>query len=234
MNEQVHLSRQYDEELERLRTQVLQMGGLVEAQIASATMAYAHNDVDLALRVIEGDQQVNALQKVIDSDCIHIIARRQPTAFDLRLIMSVSKMVTDLERMGDEAKKMAKGVRRIHERGQRIVDSDTASISHLSAAASLLLRRALDAFARLDSEQAAQVISEDRELDREFKSVVRQVVTYMIEDPRTITTFIDVTTIARVIERIGDHAKNVAEHVVYICEGKDIRYSKLEEREEEA
>ena len=233
MNETVHLSRQFDTELERLRSQVLQMGGMVEAQIVSAATAYSENDAELANRVVETDQQVNALQKKIDNDCIHVIAKRQPTASDLRLIMSVSKMATDLERIGDEAKKMAKGVRRIHERGQRIVESENANVGHLAQAASLLLRRALDAFARLDAEQATAVIRDDKELDREFKSVIRQVITYMMEDPRTITTFIEITTIARAIERIGDHAKNVAEQVVYICEGKDIRYSKSEGETEE-
>ncbi|MBS1198540.1 MAG: phosphate uptake regulator, PhoU [Proteobacteria bacterium] len=232
MNEQVHLSRQFDAELEKLRSQLLQMGGLVEAQITAAAEAYAQNDLALATGVIETDQQVNALQKKIDNDCIHVIAKRQPTASDLRLIMSVSKMATDLERMGDEAKKVAKGVRRIHERGQRLIESETANIRHLASIAGVLLRRALDAFARLDTEQATAVIRDDKELDHEFKSVIRQVVTYMMEDPRTITSSIDVTTIARAIERIGDHAKNVAEQVVYICEGKDIRYTKLEGEEE--
>ncbi len=232
MNEQVHLSRQFDAELERLRSLVLQMGGLVEEQINSAARSYAENDAGLANRVVETDQQVNALQKNIDNDCIHVIAKRQPTASDLRLIMSVSKMATDLERIGDEAKKMAKGVRRIHERGQRLVESDTANVQHLAGIASALLRRALDSFARLDTEEATTVIRDDKELDREFKSVIRQVITYMMEDPRTITTSIDITTIARAIERIGDHAKNLAEQVVYICEGKDIRYGKLEDGEE--
>lgn len=232
MNEQVHLSRQFDAELERLRSQVLQMGGLVEEQIHSAAKSYAENDAGLANGVVETDRQVNALQKNIDNDCIHVIAKRQPTASDLRLIMSVSKMATDLERIGDEAKKMAKGVRRIHERGQRLVESDTANIQHLAGIASALLRRALDSFARLDTEEATTVIRDDKELDREFKSVVRQVITYMMEDPRTITTSIDITTIARAIERIGDHAKNLAEQVVYICEGRDIRYGKLDDGEE--
>ena len=234
MNEQVHLSRQFDAELEKLRSQLLQMGGLVESQIANAAESYAQNDLALATLVIETDQQVNALQKNIDSDCIHVIARRQPTASDLRLVMSVSKIATDLERMGDEAKKIAKGVRRIHERGQRLIDADTANIKHLATVAGALLRRALDAFARLDTEQAAAVIRDDKELDHEFKSLIRQVVTYMMEDPRTITSSLDITTMARAIERIGDHAKNLAEQVVYICEGKDIRYAKLDEAEEGA
>lgn len=232
MSEHVHLSRQFDEELERLRSQVLQMGGLVESQIASTAAAYAENDVTQANRVIETDREVNRLQKVIDNDCIHVIAKRQPTASDLRLVMSVSKIATDLERVGDEAKKMAKGVRRINERGQRIVNVETANVHHLAEAANHQLRRSLDAFARLDAEEASAVISDDAHLDAEFKAILRQVITYMMEDPRSISTSIDITTIARAIERIGDHAKNVAEQVIYICEGRDVRYSKIEGEEQ--
>lgn len=232
MSEHVHLSRQFDEELERLRSQVLQMGGLVESQIASTAAAYAENDVAQANRVIETDREVNRLQKVIDNDCIHVIAKRQPTASDLRLVMSVSKIATDLERVGDEAKKMAKGVRRINERGQRIVNVETANVHHLAEAANHQLRRSLDAFARLDAEEASAVISDDAHLDAEFKAILRQVITYMMEDPRSISTSIDITTIARAIERIGDHAKNVAEQVIYICEGRDVRYSKIEGEEQ--
>ena len=225
MSESTHLSRQFDEELERLRSQVLKMGGMVEAQIASSTTAYAENDVDVANRVVGTDQEINRLQKVIDNDCIHIIAKRQPTASDLRLIMSVSKIATDLERVGDEAKKMSKGVRHIHDRGQHAVGVENANIRYLAETANAQMHRALDAFARLDPEEATAVIRDDVELDREFKSIVRQVITYMMEDPRTISTSLDIITIARSIERIGDHAKNVAEQVIYICEGRDIRYS---------
>ncbi len=226
MNETGHFSRQFDEELERLRTQVLQMGGMVEAQIRRAGEAYSDDDVSAVKLVIETDRQINEIEKSIDDDCVHVIAKRQPAASDLRLIMGVSKIVTDLERTGDEAKKMAKGVRRIHERGQATMAANAAEVRHLAEAATVLLRRALDAFARLNCEEAAAVIRDDEDLDRQFKSIVRQLVTYMMEDPRTISTSLDIITIARAIERIGDHAKNVAEQVIYIVEGRDIRHPK--------
>lgn len=224
MNESMHLSRQYDDELEGLRTHVLQMGGLVESQISLATEAYLEGDMELVSTIVDTDKRVNELQKAIDDDCIHVVAKRQPAASDLRLVMSVSKIVTDLERAGDESKKIAKGVRRINERGQMTMAANAANVTHIAKEATEQLRRALDAFARLDTEAAQAVIISDKELDREFKAIVRQLVTYMMEDPRTISSALDVITIARAIERIGDHAKNIAEQVVYIVEGRDIRY----------
>ena len=225
MNETTHLSRQFDEDLERLRSSVLQMGGLVETQISMTIKAYTEKTSSTVLAVIENDREVNALEKTIDDDCIHIIAKRQPTASDLRLIMGVSKMVTDLERSGDEVKKMAKSIRRIQEREQHVLEA-TTDVRHLAKAASTQLRKALDTFARLDTTAAAAVIIADEELDREFKAVVRQLITYMMEDPRTITTSLDIITMARAIERVGDHAKNIAEQVIYIVEGRDVRHTK--------
>jgi phosphate transport system protein len=223
MNEQTHLSTQFDEDLERLRSKVLEMGGLVEAQINMTTKAFADNNSDAVLDVLENDSDVNAFEKSIDDDCIHIIAKRQPTASDLRLVMSISKMVTDLERSGDEVKKMAKSIRRIQERDVTILKA-TTDVRHLAEAASMQIRNALDTFARLDAEEARTVIETDDALDKEFKSIVRQLITFMMEDPRTITTALDIITIARAIERIGDHAKNLAEQVIYIVEGRDIRH----------
>ena len=225
MNETTHLSRQFDEDLERLRSSVLQMGGLVETQISMTIKAYTEKTSSTVLAVIENDHEVNALEKTIDDDCIHIIAKRQPTASDLRLIMGVSKMVTDLERSGDEVKKMAKSIRRIQEREQHVLEA-TTDVRHLAKAASTQLRKALDTFARLDTTEAVAVIVADEELDREFKAVVRQLITYMMEDPRTITTSLDIITMARAIERVGDHAKNIAEQVIYIVEGRDVRHTK--------
>ena len=225
MNETTHLSRQFDEDLERLRSSVLQMGGLVETQISMTIKAYTEKTSSTVLAVIENDHEVNALEKMIDDDCIHIIAKRQPTASDLRLIMGVSKMVTDLERSGDEVKKMAKSIRRIQEREQHVLEA-TTDVRHLAKAASTQLRKALDTFARLDTTEAVAVIVADEELDREFKAVVRQLITYMMEDPRTITTSLDLITMARAIERVGDHAKNIAEQVIYIVEGRDVRHTK--------
>jgi phosphate transport system protein len=231
MNEAIHLSSKFDEDLERLRSNVLQMGGLVESQISSITKAYANNSSVNVLSVIENDREVNAMEKAIDDDCVHIIAQRQPTASDLRLIMGISKMVTDLERSGDEIKKMAKSIRRIQSadtssHNELAVLKGATDIRNLSKAATTQLRRALDTFARLDAVEAAAVIAADEELDAEFKGIVRKLITYMMEDPRAITTALDVMVISRAIERVGDHAKNIAEQVIYIAEGRDVRHTK--------
>ena len=225
MIETTHLSTQFDEDLERLRSKVLEMGGLVEAQINMTTKAYAENNSAAVLDVLENDYEVNAFEKSIDDDCIHVIAKRQPTASDLRLVMSISKMVTDLERSGDEVKKMAKSIRRIQERDVAALKA-TTDVRHLADAASNQIRNALDTFARLDANEARTVIDGDESLDKEFKAIVRQLITFMMEDPRSITTALDIIPIARAIERVGDHAKNIAEQVIYIVEGRDVRHSK--------
>jgi len=223
MNENIHLSTQFDADLERLRSKVHEMGGLVEKQINMVTKAYVENNIEAVLDVLENDSEVNAFEKSIDNDCIHIIAKRQPTASDLRLVMSISKMVTELERSGDEVKKMAKSIRRIQERDLTVLKA-TTDVRHLAQAASEQIRSALDTFARLDPEEARVIIEKDDALDMEFKSIIRQLITYMMEDPRTITTALDIITMARAIERVGDHAKNIAEQVIYIVEGRDIRH----------
>jgi phosphate transport system protein len=224
MKESQHLSSQFDEELGRLRTHVLQMGGLVETQVAAAIDAYTTGEVSSVKTIVETDRKVNELEKAIDDDCAHVIAKRQPTASDLRLVLGISKIVTDLERAGDEAKKIAKGVRRIYENGHT-PSQYGIGIRHLAEAAMAMVRQALDAFARLDTNQARDVIRADSDVDTEFKSIIRQLITHMMEDPRTITTSIDIITIARAIERIGDHAKNVSEQVIYVVEGRDIRHT---------
>jgi len=231
MSETTHLSRQFDEDLEHLRSSVLQMGGLVESQINTIAKAYTNHNSNSVLVVLDNDREVNELEKAIDDDCIHIIAKRQPTASDLRLIMGISKMVTDLERSGDEVKKIAKSIRRIQDSEvtayrELTVLKGATDVRHLSKAASTQLRRALDTFARLDTVEAAAVIAADEELDTEFKGIVRQLITFMMEDPRAITTALDIITIARAIERVGDHAKNIAEQVIYIAEGRDVRHTK--------
>ncbi len=225
MNESQHLSSQFDEDLSRLRTHVLQMGGLVETQVSAAIDAYTTGEVASVKTIVETDRKVNELEKAIDDDCAHIIAKRQPTASDLRLVLGISKIVTDLERAGDEAKKIAKGVRRIYENGHMPTQYGVG-IRHLAEAALAMVRQALDAFARLDTAQATSVIRADSDVDTEFKSILRQLITHMMEDPRTITTAIDIINIARAIERIGDHAKNVSEQVIYVVEGRDIRHTK--------
>ena len=225
MNESQHLSSQFDEELGRLRTHVLQMGGMVETQVSSAIEAYSAGEISAVKSIVESDRKINDLEKAIDDDCAHVIAKRQPTASDLRLVLGISKIVTDLERAGDEAKKIAKGVRRIYEAGH-LPAQYGIGIRHLAEAALNLVRQSLDAFARLDVVQSQEVIRADSDVDTEFKSIIRQLITHMMEDPRTITTSIEIISIARAIERIGDHAKNVAEQVVFIVEGRDIRHTK--------
>ena len=225
MNESQHLSSQFDEELGRLRTHVLQMGGMVETQVSAAIEAYSSGEIASVKSIVEADRKINDIEKAIDDDCAHIIAKRQPTASDLRLVLGISKIVTDLERAGDEAKKIAKGVRRIYEAGH-MPSQYGIGIRHLAEAALSLVRQALDAFARLDAKQSQDVIKADSDVDTEFKSIIRQLITHMMEDPRTITTSIEIISIARAIERIGDHAKNVAEQVVFIVEGRDIRHIK--------
>lgn len=223
MNDSLHLSSQFDNDLARLRTHVLQMGGLVETQVSEAIAAYDKGDIASVKHIVETDRKINDLEKAIDDDCAHLIALRQPAASDLRLVFGISKIVTDLERAGDEAKKIAKGVRRIYEAGQMPAQYGVG-VRHIAEAALAMVRDALDAFARLDVELAAKVIRSDEAVDVEFKSIVRQLITHMMEDPRTITTSLDIIWIARAVERIGDHAKNIAEHVVFIVEGKDIRH----------
>ncbi|HEX5803719.1 MAG TPA: phosphate signaling complex protein PhoU [Azospira sp.] len=228
MNEHVHLSRQFDEDLSDLRTHVLEMGGLVEAQVRAAVEAYASGEIGTVKEIVENDRRVNDFEKMIDEEAIHVVARRQPTASDLRLVMGVNKIVTDLERIGDEAKKIAKGARRIYEQGMLNVPRAT-DVRHAADEAVNMLRQALDSFARLDSPLADAVIHADAKVDAEFKAIVRQLITYMMEDPRTISTAIDIVWIGRSIERIGDHAKNIAENVIYIAEGRDIRHTGKEE-----
>ncbi len=225
MNESHHFSSQFDEDLSQLRSHVLQMGGLVETQVSAAIDAYTTGEIASVKVIVETDRKVNELEKAIDDDCAHIIAKRQPTASDLRLVLGISKIVTDLERAGDEAKKIAKGVRRIYENGH-LPAQYGVGIRHLAEAALSMIRRALDAFARLDTPQATDVIRADSDVDAEFKSIIRQLITHMMEDPRTITTSIDIIWIARAIERIGDHAKNISEQVVFVVEGRDIRHTK--------
>ncbi len=227
-----HISKAFEADLDTTRTRVLQMGGLVEAQILAAIQAFASGDPALIAQVIETDKRVNGYEVAIDGACNHIVVRRQPAASDLRLIMGISKIVTDLERIGDEAEKIARMARRIHEGGAQHVQRFPA-IRHAAQIAIRMLRQALDAFARLDAANAAEVLKEDPAIDDEFRSVLRQLITYMMEDPRTISTAVEIIWVAKAIERIGDHAKNVAEQVIYIVKGTDIRHTSFADVERE-
>ncbi len=228
-----HLSKQYDNDLETLRSGVLRMGGLVEAQIRGAIDAFATGEQNLIDQVIANEPRVNGFEVSIDNDCSHIIVKRQPAASDLRLIMAISKTVTDLERIGDEAEKVARMSRQIHERGHADLQR-FANIRHAADIALSMLHQALDAFARLDAAHAASVIRQDVAIDTEFRSILRQLITFMMEDPRTISTALEIVWIAKAIERIGDHAKNIAENVIYIVKGTDVRHTTADVLEREA
>ena len=218
-----HTSKQFDHELENVRARVLHMGGMVEEQILRALQALTSGDHELSQRVIEDDHRINAMEVALDEECCTIIARRQPTASDLRLLMAVIKTITDLERIGDEAQKIARMSELIHN-ADRVPPPRTVEVRHVASVALEMLRMALDAFARLDVSAAAEVVKRDQQVDEEFRSILRQLITFMMEDPRTITHSLEILFIAKAIERIGDHAKNMSEYVVYMVKGKDVRH----------
>ena len=228
-----HTYKQYDAELEAVRAKVLKMGGLVEQQIVSALESLVSVNPKLAQEVIESDHLVNALEVQVDEDCSHIIARRQPTAGDLRMIMMVVKTVTDLERIGDEATKIARVAQKIYE-SDRMYKTRFTEINNMVALVRQMLRTSLDAFARLDVAKTIEVARQDEQVDEQFRAAMRQLVTFMLEDPRTISMSLEVLFVAKAIERIGDHAKNISEYVIYMVKGKDVRHTTVEEMEREA
>ncbi len=230
---QEHSSKQYDLDLETLRSRVLEMGGLVESQILSAINGLATGDTSTLDKVIQEDTRVNALEVSIDTDCSHLIARRQPTAGDLRMVLAVIKIIVDLERIGDEAAKIARMGKRSSEH-MRLPRTPIAAVRHMGEIGIGMLRKALDALARLDPVAAAAIVREDVEIDEEFRSIVRQLITFMMEDPRTISQSIDILWVAKAIERIGDHSKNMAEQVIYVVKGTDVRHTTVEQLEREA
>jgi phosphate transport system protein len=226
-----HILSRFNADLERVRTNVLQMGGLVEEQLANAVQALVLGDSAAAERVVRNDHRVNAMEVAIDEDCNRILATRAPAAGDLRLIVAVIKTITDLERIGDEAEK-------IGYIGSRLATMERPAdryreIKHLGRVVEEIVHDALDAFARLDSDAAVAVAKRDRLVDEEYEAIQRQCITFMMEDPRSIRRAIDVLWVARAIERIGDHAKNICEYVIYMVHGKDVRHIRLEEVEEE-
>jgi len=227
-----HISKQFDQELEAVRARVLQMGGLVEEQIINAMESLASGDVELANTVMANDHRVNALEVALDEECSMIIARRQPTARDLRMLLTVIKTITDLERIGDEAAKVARMAKLIYET-DRIVSPRFTEIKHMTSIVLDMLRKALDGFARLEASNATQIARLDESVDEEYRMVLRHLVTYMMEDPRTISMFIEIIFAAKAIERMGDHAKNMSEYVVYMVKGKDVRHTSVEEMEKE-
>jgi len=227
-----HLSSQFDADLTLLSTRLLEMGGLVESQIGHAMEALNTFELDLVERVLEGERRLNVMEMEIDEEISNVIARRQPAARDLRLLMAASKCVTNLERAGDEARKIVKRTQRIA-MDTNAPKVNIAEIKISGEMASNVLHRALDALARMDTTAAEQIIRDDEAIDNEFRAFVRKLVTYMMEDPRTISTGLDYLFIAKAIERIGDHATNIAESVVYVVRGTDIRHEHRKQRERE-
>ena len=228
-----HSFKRFNEELEELRTRVLQMGGLVEQQIHDAIEAFGSGDFEQMERVENDDHRVNAHEVGIDEACALIIARRQPTAGDLRMLMGISKIVTDLERCGDKAAKVARKARGIVGHEMRPVPC-IADIRAMGDIAVRLLRSALDAFARQDAVGAAAIVRDDVAIDEKFQSITRQLITFMMEDPRTISIALEILFIAKAVERVGDHAKNIAEQIIYIARGTDVRHVAWDQLDKEA
>ena len=224
-----HISQQFEKELEDIRSLVLAMGGLVEQQVNNAQEALMTADSELARSVISLDEDVNELEVTIDEECIQIIALRQPTAGDLRLVAGILKTITDLERIGDESVSIARMAMNLSEKDRP--KKNYRELLSMGNHVQGMLRDALDAFARLDIKQAIRVAQEDREVDGEYEGIIRQLITYMMEDPRTVTKAIDMMWSARSFERIADHACNICEHVIYLVEGKDVRHLSLEKME---
>jgi len=225
-----HLSTQFDSELSEVSSRFMEMGGLVEAQIQLAIQALSQFSVDMSHQVTTTEARVNAMEVEIDREISSIIARRQPTARDLRLLMAISKATANLERVGDEAEKIARMVRSIIQSGaSRSLPSLELRVA--SDMASTLLRKALDAFARLDTAAALTILKDDNLIDKEFDGFVRKLITYMMEDPRTISASLDLLFLAKAIERIGDHAKNISELIIYIVKGADVRHASMDKIE---
>jgi phosphate transport system protein len=227
MPENKHLSTQFAAELTSVSTKVMEMGGLVESQVLHSTEALVDFDATMAARVIEREDRVNHMEVEIDRELISIIGRRQPTARDLRMLMAISRTLANLERVGDEAHKIARLVNKLQSNPMARSLPSTALRTESELAAKLL-RKALDALARLDVEAALSILKEDDEVDRAFDGFARQLVTHMMEDPRTISVSLDMLTIAKSVERVGDHAKNIAESIIYIVKGEDVRHASIE------
>lgn len=228
---QQHISGKFNTELESLRNHMLSMGGKVEQQLSEALDALLKMDSGEAELIVRRDSEVNQMEMAIDDECATIIARRQPTASDLRLIIAIIKVNRDLERIGDEAAKVAKQAVRISEDGKS--PSNFVEIKHIGAMVGAMLRQALDAFARLDVDQAVAVVRGDDAVDKEYGSALRSLITFMVEDPRNIGGILNEMWALRSLERIGDHACNIAEHVVYLVRGLDVRHGRLNELQSE-
>ena len=223
-----HIYKQYDTDLEAIRAKVLEMGGIVEEQLADCVSSLINADGKLADSVIKKDMRVNALESEIDEDCSLIIAKRSPAARDLRNVLMMLKIITDLERIGDEASKIAKATHRIYDEN-RMIKPRTKEIQSIFETLRFMLRTALNSFARLDVTETIDVLEKEQEVDDEYRAFMRQLLTYMLEDPRTISISLELMFIAKSLERIGDHAKNISQTVIYTVKGKDVRHATIKE-----
>ena len=225
-----HISQQYNIELEAIRTHLSEMGGMAQRQVNDAIQALIDADVERAEQVVRADLKVNSMEMAIDEECVRILARRQPAASDLRLVIAVTKAITDLERIGDEATKIARQAIAMNTDG--LSPRGYIEVRHIGGNVSRMLQDALDAFARLDMNLALTVVQTDKQVDMEYSTAMRELVTFMIEDPRSITRVLNIMWSLRALERIGDHARNLAQYVIYLVNGEDVRHSNVEEIEE--
>ncbi|TAL07771.1 MAG: phosphate signaling complex protein PhoU [Porticoccaceae bacterium] len=224
-----HISRQFNADLEHLKSQTLAMGGMVEKQLHDAMMALELADSELAMQVLEAEKKIDEMELIIDDACTTTIARRQPAATDLRMILAVSRSVRDLERIGDEAQRIAKMAIGLSEEG--LAPRGYVEARHIANGVRETLRGCLDAFSRFDARAARETMAKDKQIDLDYRSAVRELVTYMMEDPRSISRVMNVLWALRALERIGDHAKNICEHIVFLVEGKDIRHVHPDEQD---
>lgn len=225
-----HISQQFEKQLQDIRTQLLAMGGLVEKQVSNSMQALLTGDTDLARAVMSGDDEVNKYDLAADEGCINIIALRQPSASDLRLVTVISKIITDLERVGDESVRIARMALNLSEKDRP--KKNYRELKSLGMHVQTMLHDALDAFVRHDVDQALKVAREDNNVDEEYEGLLRQLMTYMMEDPRKISRAIDMMWAARALERIGDHSRNIAEHTIYLVKGKDVRHLSIDKMEQ--
>ncbi len=227
LNLDQHISQRFNEDLEAIKTQTMAMGGLVEQQVGEALIALIDADSDMAELVLSREQQVNAMELAVDEECARILVKRQPAASDLRMVLVITKTGRDLERIGDEAKKIAKMALACAENGQ--APRGCIEVRHIGETVRQMVHDALDALARFDVDSALQVVQKDRMVDQDYRSATRELMTYMMEDPRSMTRVMNIMWVLRSLERVGDHAQNIAEYVFYLVKGKDMRHLTLEQ-----